>query len=340
MIRRHLILFVIIWVIFVPTSSVASVQLDQSKLTLTATTTIIADALTHIVGPTATINTMMASGVDPHDYEPTPMDLISVNNSDYIFWIGRGVEEGLEGILQFWGDQGKALSLLDSLPDEDLIMSDPQDEEDNGVLTSINPHFWLDPILWAKAISAITEILIEINPEDQMEYISNNQSYQEHLSTLHSDLFAKSLELTPEQRFLVTPHNSFPYFAHRYDFNEMSLGGISTETQAGIQEIDQLALFLKENNISVVFTEITTPSDSLEAVVDAARAMGHAVAIGGELSAGSLTTQLQSYFQLMDYNMNTIVENTLSPPDIDNLVLSFNWFFLSAILLLSFRRRS
>ncbi len=81
------------------------------------------------------------------------------------------------------------------------------------------------------------------------------------------------------QRVLVTAHDAFNYFGRRFDFEVVGIQGISTESEAGVQDIQRLVDLLVDRKIAAGFVESTGSSRHLAALIEGAKAKGHTVAI-------------------------------------------------------------
>jgi manganese/zinc/iron transport system substrate-binding protein len=115
--------------------------------------------------------------------------------------------------------------------------------------------------------------------------------------------------VAPERRILITAHDAFNYFGKRYSFEVRGIQGISTESEAGLMQIEDLVRAIVERSIPAVFVESTIPDRSVRALVAGARARGHALVIGGELysdAMGPPGTYEGTYIGMIDHNVTTI----------------------------------
>ena len=65
---------------------------------------------------------------------------------------------------------------------------------------------------------------------------------------------------------LVTAHDAFGYFGRRYGFEVRGLQGISTATEAGAQDVQQLAEFIADQRIPSLFVESSVSPRAIAAV--------------------------------------------------------------------------
>ena len=66
----------------------------------------------------------------------------------------------------------------------------------------------------------------------------------EKLDALESEIKATIATLPEEKRILVTAHDAFNYFGKAYGFNVVGLQGISTATEAGVKDVQNLSEFI------------------------------------------------------------------------------------------------
>jgi len=151
--------------------------------------------------------------------------------------------------------------------------------------------------------------LIGVDPGGEETFRANAAAYREELRAL--DVYAeKVLGSVPEaQRVLVTAHDAFNYFGRRYGFEVVGIQGISTESEAGVRDIERLVDLLVERGIGAVFVESTVSERNIRALIAGAEARGHTVTVGGELfsdAMGDAGTYEGTYVGMIDHNVTTI----------------------------------
>ena len=121
----------------------------------------------------------------------------------------------------------------------------------------------------------------------------------------------------PERRVLVTAHDAFNYFGRAYGFEVRGLQGISTASEAGTADVQELAELITNRRIPAVFVESSIPLRTIEAVQAAVRARGFDVRIGGQLysdAMGTPGTPDGTYIGMVRHNIDTIVGALLRQP--------------------------
>ncbi|MGH2541733.1 MAG: metal ABC transporter solute-binding protein, Zn/Mn family, partial [Ardenticatenaceae bacterium] len=174
-----------------------------------------------------------------------------------------------------------------------------------------DPHVWMDVKLWMYTIDPVRDALVELDPAHAEVYRANANRYRAELEALENEMAALLATLPPERRVLVTAHDAFNYFARGYEFDVFAPQGISTETEAGIEDIRRTIDVLVERNVPALFIESTISPDVVEAVREGAQARGHDVQIGGQLftdAMGDAGTPQGTYVGMIRHNAETIVE--------------------------------
>lgn len=275
----------------------------ETPYTIVATVGMVADITRHVAGNRAEVTSLMGPGVDPHLYAPTRSDVQRLLDADAIFYNGLLLEGKMTDALIRAATAGRKVFAVTELIDEQYLL-EPDDFEGHA-----DPHVWMDPDAWARAVEVVRDKLTEFDPDGASDYQANAAAYLEQLDAL--DAYAtRVLATVPEsQRVLVTAHDAFNYFGRRFGFEVVGIQGISTESEAGVRDIERLVDLLVERRIPAVFVESTVSERNINALVEGARARGHTVAIGGSLfsdAMGDDGTYEGTYIGMIDHNVTTI----------------------------------
>lgn len=253
----------------------------EGKIQATTTTTIITDLVEQVGGERVEVQGLMGPGVDPHLYEPSQGDVEKLREADAIFYNGLFLEGQMNDILVQTAQQTPAVQVTESVPEDRLLPS--QDYEGQA-----DPHLWWDPTLWETTIDPVVEHLSELKPDSADYFEQRGEEYRQEIMAAHEEAQGMVAEVPEEQRVLITAHDAFSYFGEQYGFEVRGLQGLSTETEAGAGDVQQLAEYLVENEIPAIYIESTVPRRNVEAVQAAARDRGWEVKIGGELYSDAI----------------------------------------------------
>jgi manganese/zinc/iron transport system substrate-binding protein len=286
-------------------ASFASLAKAEAEKAFTVVTTVgmIEDVTRSVAGDRAEVIGLMGAGVDPHLYKPTRSDIKRIMSADVIFYNGLLLEGKMADALIRAATSGKKVHAVTELLDEQYLL---EPDEFEGLY---DPHVWMDPAAWSRTIDVIRDKLIEFDAEGRQVYENNADAYRNEVAQL--DAYAQRvLESVPEeQRVLVTAHDAFNYFGRRFGYEVIGIQGLSTESEAGVRDIENLVDLLVKRDIGAVFVESTVSERNIKALISGAKSRGHDVIIGGELfsdAMGNAGTYEGTYVGMIDHNVTTI----------------------------------
>ncbi|MGB5980868.1 MAG: zinc ABC transporter substrate-binding protein [Nonlabens sp.] len=278
---------------------------DGEKLKIVCTTTMISDMVAELGGDAIQLEGLMGSGVDPHLYKASEGDVTKLYEADIIFYNGLHLEGKLVEVFEQMESRGKkTVALSDAIDKNTLIGSE-------YFASSYDPHVWFNTDYWEQMALLAANTLKAKDPSNKDLYEKNLNSYLIKISLLEDRLEDMIDLLAPEKRILVTAHDAFNYFGRKYGFEVVGLQGLSTATEAGVQDVQRLTQFIIERDVKAIFIESSVPKRTVEALQAAVQAQDHKVEIGGELysdALGSKGTLEGTYTGMYEHNVKTIVK--------------------------------
>ena len=275
----------------------------EYPIDIVATTGMVGDIVRQVVSQNGNVHVLMGEEIDPHLYRPTRADIARMQRADIIFYNGLHLE-GRMGDTLVQLARTRPVFAVTELVDEAILLEDQEYE------AAFDPHLWMDVTLWMKAVEAVTAALSELDPAGAHEYRSNAEAYLADLKALDGYVREIMATIPRERRILITAHDAFGYFGEAYDIEVIGVQGMSTESEAGLEEINRLVGYIVENEVAAVFAETTVPDRALMAVIEGAAARGRRVRIGGELfsdAMGAAGSYEGTYVGMIDHNATTIV---------------------------------
>jgi len=276
---------------------------SSGKLKVVVTTSMLTDLVKNIGGDLIDLQGLMGAGVDPHLYKASEGDVSKLFNADVIFYNGLHLEGKLVAVFEKMETQKTTVALGEFLAKEGLIGSD-------YFASNYDPHVWFN-IQYFKAFSdKVTSVLSEKDPKNAASFTANNLAFQQKLDLLHTAVVNTIATLAPEKRILVTAHDAFNYFGKAYGFKVVGLQGLSTATEAGVQDVQKLSEYIIANKVKAIFIESSVPRRTIEALQEAVLSKGHQVSIGGSLysdALGDADSVEGTYVGMFLYNIKTIV---------------------------------
>lgn len=270
---------------------------------IVATTGMVADLVRAVAGDRAEVEALMGEGVDPHLFKPTRSDTVKLLRADAVFISGLHLEGKMTAAFDRLRESGKpVVALGDAVPKERLL-SPPEFEGAH------DPHIWMDVGIWASTLPAIRDGLARLDPAGAETYARNADAYGAELARL--DAYARRvLSAIPDKaRVLVTAHDAFNYLGRAYGIEVRGIQGISTESEAGLRIIEELAALLADRGVPAVFPETSVSDRNVRALVEGAGARGHRVTLGGALfsdAMGAPGSYEGTYIGMIDHNVTTI----------------------------------
>lgn len=277
----------------------------NEKFTIVTTTSMITDLVKNIGGEKVNVQGLMGAGVDPHLYKASEGDVSKLSNADMIIYGGLHLEGKLVDVFETMKRQNiNTIAVSDALYKKDLISS-------TLFASNYDPHIWFNVEYWQRITVFVANKLSEAQPENKDFFQANATTYLEKLKVLKAELDDEIATLPADKRRLVTAHDAFSYFGKEFGFEVVGLQGLSTATEAGVQDVQKTAAYIIDHKVKAVFIESSVPKRTIEALQAAVNSKNHEVVIGGTLfsdALGNPDTPEGTYIGMFKFNVHTIVE--------------------------------
>lgn len=192
-----------------------------------------------IGGDRADVTNLTPPGAEPHDLELAPRDVAGLSEADlavYLSGFQPAVDEAVAA---------QAPAVLDVAEELDL------DEQGDG---SVDPHFWLDPLLMAQAADVLATRLADLDPEGATTYEANAAELRTRLEDLDAELGAGLASC--EVDLLVTSHSAFGYLADRYGFTQVGISGLDPDSEPDPGAVAEVADLVRGHGVTTVYSEV------------------------------------------------------------------------------------
>ncbi len=275
----------------------------SAQIDVVCTTGMVADIARHVGGEQCKVTALMGEGVDPHLYKVSPRDVRLLDGADVILYNGLLLEGKMADLFGKLADKKPVHAVAAGLPHDDL-------REPEGSAGHPDPHVWFDVSLWMRCVEHVRDVFAEFDPDNAAEYGSNAKTYLAELAALHKFVTEQVATIPAQQRVLITAHDAFGYFGDAYDIEVRGIQGISTESEAGVSDINALIDYMVQRKIKAVFVESSVSEKNVKALLEGCQSRGHEVRIGGELfsdAMGADGTAAGTYTGMVRHNVGTIV---------------------------------
>jgi manganese/zinc/iron transport system substrate-binding protein len=273
----------------------------KHPIRVVCTTSMLGDLVRNIGGEHLQVETLMGAGVDPHLYQPSPHDVSRLHNADLIIYSGLHLEGKMTEVFARLASRKPTIAVAE------LVHEKPLGKQR---IEPADPHIWFDVELWMEAAEVVAQTLQRFDPAHQADYEAALDRYRKQLRELDEYVRTQSQLVPQDQRVLVTAHDAFRYFGHAYGWEVKGVQGISTDSEAGVKQVNELVAFLVRSKIKAVFIETSVSDQNVRSLREGCEANGHELKLGGELysdALGSEDTAAGTYVGMVRHNIDTIV---------------------------------
>lgn len=248
---------------------------DSTKINIVATLFPQYDFARAIAGDKADVVLLMPPGVEAHSFEPTPSDIISINNSDLFLYTGKYMEVWSDRIIQGMDksksvvvDVSEGIDLVKTEDieaeheheHEDLAENDEEEGEEHEHEHVYDPHIWTSPVIAKAMVNNILNAICRIDPDNAEYYSDNAEKYLGELDQLDKE-FRDIVKQGKRNELIFGSRFALYYFAHEYGLDyEAAFDSCSTETEPSAKTVAHLIEEIKEEKIPVIYyAEIAEP---------------------------------------------------------------------------------
>jgi manganese/iron transport system substrate-binding protein len=267
------------------------------KFKAVTTFTVIADMAKNVAGDAAIVESITKPGAEIHEYQPTPGDIQRAQGADLILWNGLNLELWFEKFFQN----------LKDVPG--VVVSqgvEPMGITEGPYSGKPNPHAWMSPTSALIYVDNIRDAFVKHDPDNADIYRANAEAYKDRIKAVIDPIKAELDAVPEDKRWLVTSEGAFSYLARDFGLKELYLWPINADQQGTPQQVRKVIDAVRENGITVVFSESTISDKPARQV---ARETGGRY--GGVLYVDSLTEadgEVPTYIDLLRVTSDTIAK--------------------------------
>ena len=250
-------LFVIITIAVIFTAMLVTIffsyqnDAEDDKLTVVAVFYPIAFFAQQIGGEQVTVQQLIPDNTEVHNWQPSPSDILAVENADLIFFNGASLDHWFEeDILSIIDSSNK--HVVETTKDIPLLETKQEnneyEHEHNGIY---DPHTWVSPFVAKQQAQKIYEAFLQKDPNNMNYY---NERWQ-NLTTQFEELDTKYMtELkTKAESNVFVAHSAFGYLASRYGFKQHGVIGISADEQPSVSAYTNLVDLMIDSKTYLVY---------------------------------------------------------------------------------------
>ena len=259
MIRRIAAFFCAIALLFSLSPVRAESSEEPARLRLVAAVFPAYDFARVIAGDAAEVTLLLPPGADAHSYEPTPQDMIAIQNADLFLYTGGESDTWLERVLASLGDDAPetfamadCVTLLEEEHSQSMAPEHDHDHDEDGH-EEMDEHVWTSPKNVQLIVRALREKLCALSPENAERFTQNEVAYQQKLQALDERFETIVAE---GKRNLIVFGDRFPfrYFAAAYGLRyDAAFPGCSEDSEPSVRTVISLVDTIRAEQIPVIF---------------------------------------------------------------------------------------
>ncbi|MDR2425738.1 MAG: metal ABC transporter substrate-binding protein [Endomicrobium sp.] len=234
-------------------------NVNSDKINVTTVIFAPYDFARQIAGDKANVSMLLPPASESHSFEPSPKDIIKIQNSSVFIYVGGESDEWVSGILESIDtSKMKIITLIDCVDkfEEEIVegMQEEEEKEEGGEEEAeYDEHVWTSPKNVKLIVQKIASALSEADPANAAYYNQNAEKYISELDLLDGE-FQNVVNKAKRKTIVFADRFPFRYFTEAYGLQYFAaFPGCSTETEASAATIKFLIDKIKAEKIPVVF---------------------------------------------------------------------------------------
>jgi len=268
-------IYILIQILVILFAKVGFVGAQDQKLNILTTIFPIYDFTRTVAGDHADVSMLLPPGAESHTYEPTPRDILKIQNSDLFIYIGGESDMWVDQILSSLGDKKpRTLVLIHSvnaLPEEVVPGMQAEEESPTSGEDEVvyDEHIWTSPLNAIKMVDAITVALSELDPAHAADFENNRAALDQKLQEL-DQTFRDIVKTAKRKTIIVGDRFPFRYLTEEYGLEYYAaFPGCSAEVEPSASTVAFLIEKVKAEKIPIVFYIEFSTHKIADAIADA-----------------------------------------------------------------------
>jgi ABC-type Zn uptake system ZnuABC Zn-binding protein ZnuA len=261
---KRSVLVVVVAMLAGACSSKGSAGAAGDCLQVATTVSPITNIVQNIGGTDVCVTGIVPEGTNSHTFEPAPSDAKVMADADIVFINGLHLEDPTKGLADANVRPGvPVISLGEMTITPDQYIYDFSFPKSGG---DPNPHLWTDPLYAKKYAEIIKDELSKVDPSHAADYAANYEAFAKRIDELDHLVRKVTATVPPENRKLLTYHDSFPYFAREYGWTIIGAIQPADFSDPTPQEVAALIDQIKQEHVPAIFGSEVFPSPVLQQI--------------------------------------------------------------------------
>ena len=279
---------------------------DDGTITVVASTNVYGDIAATIGGDRVDVESLITSASqDPHSYEATARDRLTVQKADLVIENGGGYDAFVDTLLEdakdphvvtavefshdFPGNEGHEGEAEHDHADDEAHDHDHAEGEEghegHNHIEGFNEHVWFDPHTMIHVVEAIADELSELDPDGAKEFAANADDLIADLEGFEADLETIKTDAAGATVFMTEPLPG--YLAAAAGLTDVTPEGFAESVEEGSDVAPAVLLealkVIEDGQATALLTNAQTGGAETERVEAAAKDAGIPVVAFTEL---------------------------------------------------------
>lgn len=247
---KRIILCLLCLVLLTGCVSETTEQNSKPNLKIVATLFPQYDFARTIAGEDAEVTLLLPPGAESHSYEPSPADIIKINEADLFIYTGEAMEAWVPSVLDSLEKQPVILDMSAGIE-----LHQGHDHEDGEHQHNVDPHIFTNPLYAMTMAKDLEAKLCEIDPTHSEDYKKRGQAFYAELNDLHQQL-SHLIQNAKRNKLIFGGRFAFLYFTEAYGLSyEAAFDSCSSESEPSAADVIHIIDTVKTENIPVVYYE-------------------------------------------------------------------------------------
>jgi len=266
-----------------------------------------------VAGDRGEVSLLLPPGAEIHTWQPRPSDIVRLSSADLFVYIGSDMEPWLNDILAsvrnprlrtLEASHGVSLIELDAAGELNLRVNER--EHEHG---AVDPHIWLDFHNDQVIVDRIAAVLSEMEPTGVPDFKKNASACKKKLQSL-DETYRKSLKSCVHKVFILGGHAAFGYLARRYGLHQVSLYGLSPDSQPTPKKLIEVVELAKKHRIKAIFFESFVSDELANVLAREVKARTMVLNPGASLTKEELQSGV-TFFDIMERNLENLKDGLI-----------------------------
>lgn len=301
---------IILTLIIIGIFSLSRLRSLKSPASIISTTFPGYDFARAVTGDSTKLKMLVSPGTEIHNFEPTPQDIIDINNSDLFIYVGGESDEWVERLLENNEiPTDKTLRLIDIIKplEEEHVEGMEEEHNHDHHEDEHDEHIWTSPVNATKIVEAIKDKLTKIYPSEAVLYQKNAEAYVNRLFSIDYQIRG-IINNSNKKELIFGDRFPFRYFSNEYGLDYFAaFPGCSEQTEASSSTIAFLIDKVKADDIKVVLKIELTDGKLANTIAEATGAKVLELNSAHNISLSDFDSGL-TYTDIMEQNLKVLEE--------------------------------